>query len=476
MNIVLIDDDEVFSILFKKILENTEIKANIYSFINGSSFLAYGNFELIDFLFIDFNLPDFNALGLIATLQSSAFNAPIVVLTGMGDEKKAVNIMKAGAFDYLLKDEINTELIKHVIRSGLQLFKARKEEKEVQLKLIESEKRYRTLIETMEEGLVQLNCDEEIISANQKFCSILGLRLHEVIDKKLDNVLVFGLGHQMSNSLFSNNLDKLIGNQQEFKLLHKNGSIIWVLCTGSSLYNSDGESIGSFFIFNDITDRKEVEMRILNTVIETQEIERKRISEDLHDGIGQKLTAVMLNLSVIDSPELSIKNKIAFDNCVNFVDEAILETRNLSHMLLPKVLHDFGFIYAVEDIVEKMNITKELSIEFYYSKSELYHFNIDINMFRIVQEAISNSIKHGKSDCISIHLDNRAALLHLYIVDNGVGFDAENFDIVSGLGLLNIKKRAEFLGGSVEIKSNLGKGTSIEITVPKKLKNKHLVK
>ena len=205
-----------------------------------------------------------------------------------------------------------------------------------------------------------------------------------------------------------------------------------------------------------------------HAVIEAEERERKRIAGDLHDGVGQIMSAAKMNLSMMSS-ELSFSNKeqkLAFDKAMDLVDEGCREVRTVSHNIMPNALLKSGLTSAIREFVNKLD-QRVIKVNLY---SEGLNERIDTKtesvLYRIVQESVNNVIKHSGAEALDISLIKDEDGISVTIEDNGKGFDTSDKDKFSGIGMRNIQSRVDYLKGTVEWDSAPGKGTVVAIHIP----------
>lgn len=204
-------------------------------------------------------------------------------------------------------------------------------------------------------------------------------------------------------------------------------------------------------------------------VIEAEEKERMRIARDLHDGVGQSLSAAKLNLSSLESKlkQIDLETQSALKNAIDLVDESVKEVRAVSHSMMPNALMKSGLVAAVREFINKLSTIKNLKIDLDITGlNERLEPSTETVLFRVLQEIVSNIIKHANANHITIQLIKDGSELTIMIEDNGVGFDTAQMNEFSGIGLKNIYSRIEYLKGSVNFDSVPGKGTTVVIEVP----------
>ncbi len=226
-------------------------------------------------------------------------------------------------------------------------------------------------------------------------------------------------------------------------------------------------------VIRDITKRIEVEQMLENErlksfswVIDGQEIERQRLSRELHDGLGQSLIAIKLRLEgAIDSADEKTRRTI--NEIRSLFDNAIDEVRRISNDLMPTGLQEFGIEVALRKLCSKLNESSGVEVVFF---AENIPAKIDMKttlyLYRISQEAINNSLKHAQASQISVSLYADENFIDLIVADDGKGFTFDMTHKYVGNGLYNMSERVSMLGGTYEVKSEIGKGTMIITKIP----------
>lgn len=207
-------------------------------------------------------------------------------------------------------------------------------------------------------------------------------------------------------------------------------------------------------------------------LLEGQEAERKRMSRELHDGIGQMLTGLKLQLEQFkEVPFVSLKQQQNYSDLTQLLSETIDATRMVSFSLMPTTLQDFGVAASIRLLANQLNRVSGLKID-----TQQVHdirrvaSQTEISLYRIVQEAFNNAIKHAQATQLSASLTLQASNILLVIQDNGQGFEPKakvrNQQNMTGNGLSNMRTRTELLGGKLTIQSTMGGGTIITVKIP----------
>lgn len=198
----------------------------------------------------------------------------------------------------------------------------------------------------------------------------------------------------------------------------------------------------------------------LQTIVKTQEEVQQRIARDLHDGLVQVLGAAKMSLQAIgpETDKSTVQKQVR--NASGIIDEAVNEARSISHEALPYSLLKDGLVSALDELFARSLASYKFDRSFDVTVSD----QVAINVYRIVQELVNNVKKHAPAAHVAVSLQIAAKEIRLYFVDNGPGYDTRVAS--DGAGLSNIRTRAELLGGSILLRSKVGRGTQAELTVP----------
>ncbi len=212
---------------------------------------------------------------------------------------------------------------------------------------------------------------------------------------------------------------------------------------------------------------KQQEMKA-RAILEAEENERQRIAKDLHDGVGQMMSAAKMNLSAIES-EIKFTDegqKLSFETIIGLVDESCREVRTVSHIMMPSALLKNNLSTAIHDFVNKLS-NKSLHVHVYTEGlDQKLDSNIETVLYRVIQECVHNAIKHAGATTLDISLVRDKEGISGTIEDNGKGFDPADKEKFEGIGLKNILTRIAYLRGTVDFDSAPGRGTVVALYVP----------
>jgi len=211
----------------------------------------------------------------------------------------------------------------------------------------------------------------------------------------------------------------------------------------------------------------EKQREVRKALILGEEQERKRVAQELHDGMGSLLSTLRLNAEAIDLSEkkLNEKEQNAYANVIELIDRACTELRAISHDMLPIGLDQFGIGKTLEMLIRKINSTGELKINLdVFDMDKRFSKDTELAIYRIIMELINNIMKHAKATQASIQLVNRDDMLSILVEDNGIGLDKSK--ALHGIGLVSIQTRVEALNGEMNIDTIKGQGTTFNIEIP----------
>lgn len=338
--------------------------------------------------------------------------------------------------------------------------------------LHESEKRYKEIIDSITDYVYQviIHDDNETTTIYADSCySVTGYHAVEFQD---DPFLWSNIIYHKDRDLVTDFIRKIIteytfDHRIEHRIIHKDGSMKWIDNTIVIHRGINGELKGYDGVIRDITERKTAEIEITNLnrhIIKLQEDERQRVAQDLHDGVGQTMLAAKISIDTYKQNPARFSDQL--DIGLSFITRASNELREVYSGLYPTILNDLGLEMSIKwlifNILEKADIKVETSINII----NRFQNELNVCIYRIVQEIISNILKHAYATKIDINLlenDNEIAII---VKDNGIGFNVGNYKKkISGYGLANIKSRVSGFNGKMTIENNDPQGTIIDITL-----------
>ncbi len=332
--------------------------------------------------------------------------------------------------------------------------------------------------ESIPGGIAGFDLAGQQIYVNRVFCEMVGWPEAELIGAKYP--FKYWPPGDMANAAADIQLllsGDVPSDGIELLFVRKSGERFWGLVTGTKLMDSEGQPIGYLVSVADISAQKHAEhaMRALSSrLVDRQESERKFVAQELHDGLGGKLTAVKYSIEKIINELQQTKNPLErpLQDILAIVHDAIDETQRIYRNLHPAILDDLGLNAALRSLCREFmevytSITIEADIEVQENR---VHDPLKILIYRILQEALNNVAKHSQAGKVQVSLRSVKNEIELVVKDNGRGFDLSEVHAVDfqerGVGLESIKERTAIFGGSLEIQSQSGQGTMIRVTWP----------
>jgi signal transduction histidine kinase len=268
----------------------------------------------------------------------------------------------------------------------------------------------------------------------------------------------------------------------------KNGEEFPVLLSTSVVRDDVGAPIALVGISRDITEQKLLQQqldeaqrqrsaglrRFATSVQRAQEEERERISRELHDDLCQRLSGIKFRAEVLEDEVRPLNKRVSrqLREFKHELDRSITEVRRISSNLRPSVLDDFGLVIALKLLCKDFEKVHAIKMTFQLANPAPRYMdrNIEIALYRIAQEALSNIARHAAASSAALHLMPRGSTIQLIVEDDGKGFNQEDTARAKGsghgLGLISMRERTELLGGSFDIDSACNKGTTIAVTIP----------
>ena len=439
--------------------------------------LAEGGWDLI---LADYWLPSFTGLEAVEAVRKVDPLLPFILISGTLGDERAIESLKSGATDYVLKDNLARLLV--VVRRALAEHRERLQHLATQRALEESEARFDRAVRGSTDGLWDWNPDTGRIYYSPRFRALLGWA---------------GRENDAEISLFRNALhpedaqrilraidDNLAGGppfHEELRLRQPDGTYRWFLGRGETARGADGRTRHFSGSITDISQRRQFEeslraahrrlQRLSRRAIELLENERRHLARELHDEIGQVLTAVKINLESVARRISDPALKEPLRDSVEITSTALAQVRRLSLDLRPAQLDDLGLVAALRGHADRQAAVGRFTAHFETrGLPKRLNTKIETACFRVSQEALTNILRHARAANVWIDLSADQNQVTLTVRDDGVGFVVEDGTnrATNGesLGLLSMEERIALIGGSLTVQSQPGKGTEVRARVP----------
>jgi len=398
------------------------------------------------------------------------FDTPVVYLTAYSDDTTLQRAKITEPYGYILKPFQERELYTTI---EMALYKHK-----IERKLKENERWVATLLKSIGDAVIATDTSKLITFMNPVAEALTGWKHEEAVGKPIKDVFKIineKTGKEVEESATRLLQDRVVtGITNHAVLIAKDGTKRPIDDSCAPIRDDKGRIIGVVLTFRDITETKRMQDSILksekqlrnlsSSILSAQEQERKRISRELHDDLGQILTAVLLDISRAEKQEtiLSSSSYGFLEHIRVGIKEALQRVRSLSAILRPGILDQLGLKAAVISFLEEIQEQTGLKIieEMQVDQSNIPE-SVSIAIYRILQEATTNIVKHAEAKQVIVKLQSDSKTISISIKDDGKGFKLESLPIDKGLGLLGMKERAEWLGGVFKIESAHSRGTSI---------------
>ena len=347
------------------------------------------------------------------------------------------------------------------------------ERKRVEVALRESEERYRELFENARDAIYVHDLEGNYISVNRAAEILTGYRREEIVGHNFVE-FVAADDIRFGRKTFYAKLAEHGETSFEVDVIAKDGRRVPVEVRSRAIYEN-GVMVGVQGIARDITERKLAQdalQMFSRQLIEAQEDERRRISRELHDQIGQILTAIKMNLHTVNNVHYTSEIGSYVKDNIEAVDEALRLVRDLSVDLRPPVLDDFGLVTALCWYVDRYTRRTGLKVDVVIElpdPNQRFSRDLETACFRIAQEGLTNVVRHAQAGQAWLSLVKEGNVLLLSVKDDGKGFDLKSLrkqaPRAATLGLVGMQERAHAAGGTIEIKSAISEGTEVRFSV-----------
>ncbi|MGE4288282.1 MAG: PAS domain S-box protein, partial [Salinivirgaceae bacterium] len=355
--------------------------------------------------------------------------------------------------------------------------------KQAETELNKSEKQLQHIFDNSPAIMFLLNNDMEIVRFNKTSTEFSGIDPKKIMQSRQGYLLncinslnephKCGQTDNCANCSLHKTVQQSIKNHEtmmkvktEMNLVKNGQRAHFTFLVSSSIVIFDKELL-YLVTLEDITELKKMEQALLNTVIQTEESERKRIAQDLHDGIGPLLSTVKLYAQTyINSKNRELKNTIK-EQFLSTLNDAINQVSLISNNLSPHVLNDFGLNAAIQRIIDKTQFVYPITFDYSFLLKNELKPEYNITLYRLVLELINNTLKHAQASLIKIHIEERNQILYLDFMNNGKIFNFEKSkNAGKGMGLFNIISRIQSLGGKVTFNAGKEQGVTYLMEIP----------
>ncbi len=436
-----------------------------------------------DLILSDYHLPHFNGGVALALAQERCPDVPFIFVSGAIGEEVAIDNLRRGATDYVLKDRISRlgPAVKRALREAAEVRELRQAEKALR----QSEQNYRLLVGSIPAVVYKGYLDWSVDFFDRKIEELTGYKKKEFDSRRLKWVDLM-VPEDVPSAKKAIKRARRVGGAyyREFRIRTRDDRILWIQDRGQMIFNAKGEVEFFSGVFFDATEAHRAKMTVLESeqrlrylsseLLTAQERERKRISMELHDEVGQSLTVMKLRTRAIEKglrPDEQPDLKQECLELLEYLDQVIDNVRRLSRDLSPSILEDLGLLAALKYLVDGLG--KYLPVEQSFEVQDLnglFPLESQIIIYRILQECLHNITKHAGPCTVSVALRQEGGSVIFNIEDDGLGFDVTQISRRDasrrGLGLAALYERSRMLGGSCQVWSRQRAGTKIVCRIP----------
>ena len=380
-----------------------------------------------------------------------------ILLTAYSDINSVIDAINKGSVYRYVTKPWNDYDLKLTIENAYQLFHLEEQNNKLNVK-------YKRIFSESSDPILLFDTKGQIIDFNKSATTMFGSNSNNINFLNINSII-------KDKRIVEQLLEKLkiygVINSFECQLHSNNKEIRTCLLSVNKITNNFGTIISYQATIKDITQHIEMSQLLLKKTIETQEQERERIAQDLHDGVGQSLVAIKMHLESLKdnyNQNNSIKNEL--ETIPKILKDTIEDLRRICFNTLPLILQEHGLIKTIEELQSKVyNAGFKITFDYKNDFSKITK-SLEISIFRIIQEFVNNSIKHSEATEVIIDLESKSNKITLNLKDNGTGFNINNLDINKGAGLKNIQNRINYFRGEIKMNSIINKGTEFDIAFP----------
>jgi two-component system, NarL family, sensor histidine kinase UhpB len=488
MNILYLEDAAHDVELVERMLRKSGFLFHLMQVDNQAEFETGLATFVPDVILSDHSLYQFNSLDAIRIFKSYQLDIPFILVTGTVSEEFAVNILKEGADDYILKS--NLSRLPNAITNALEKSKLEREKRLYIKEIMVNEALLKEAEHLAGFGSWKVDLMNKNVLWSEETYRIFGYNPHEVESGWRTFLNHVHNDDRARMEIAIENLPQQAESMEtECRIIDNKGELKHICLKIVVKRNADNVAVQLVGFIQDITGRKEAEQKLLKSfqavaqlegelaqqrlnqqklitevTIQAQEKERNELGNELHDNINQILSTVKMYLGICND-RIEAREEL-LGKSYDYLNIAIEEIRKLSKTLVTPTLGDIGLAEALDELAYGINLQKTITVKMInkMSAGEKLGNNMELMLYRIVQEQLTNIQKHSKASEAVILLQKDNNIIILSVSDNGIGFDPAVK--AQGIGLKNISSRVQFYSGDMKIISAPGKGCRLEIQIP----------
>ena len=512
--ILLIEDDEVDAQSFQRALKKTELSHSLIITNNATEGLKHLQNQVFDCIFLDYQLPGEDGLQVLLKMRELEIKIPVAVMTSQGDEKIAVEMIKSGAFDYFTKSEINSDKISKVVLTGIRLSNAERQRNIAEKEIIENNSRLNAILESTKNLIYAVDKDLRLISFNSSFKENVEhlLKLHGIVKSDI-SLQDLPIAYDRKTSIIANVNRCLKGEQfqvlEQVSFSNAVSEIPWYETTFNPIINELGEVTGVAIFSQDVTENKKFEYELLearNAAIAAAKTKSEFLSNMSHE-IRTPMNAI-IGLSELLLEEgytgTTLENlksiKYSADNLLVIINDIL----DFSKIEAGKIIFE-----SIDfDIRHRMSELKRTFDYHFHEKGLGYEVTVEdevppaligdpYRLNQILFNLVGNALKFTANGKVTVHVtleQHAGAIMYVRfdVKDTGIGIPKDKQDTIfesftqanadttrkyggTGLGLAITKNLTLLQGGSIDVQSEVGKGTRFSVIIPYSIGHKKII-
>jgi two-component system, NarL family, sensor histidine kinase UhpB len=480
LRILLVEDSPEDALLVRAVLERSGVIAECKRVDTIPALRKALQTEHWDIILADYQLPTLTGIDALEMSQAMGIDAPFIIVSGMIGEERAAAAMKAGADDYVLKE--NLARLAPAVERAFREADIRRHEKRAQAELARREAQLNEA-----QALAHIGSWDWEIAVNRVSWSDELYRIFKLDPQQFNGTYEGFLQfvHPDDRAETGRRVARALEEHKAYSVEHRivrPDNCIRVLHTrGRIVRDAAGRPMRMHGTSQDVTELKEAERAareagvrlkaLSRRLLALQETERRNVARELHDEFGQALTAVKMNLSAIKRSSNPDTREKRVDDSIQLVERLVQSVRTLSLNLRPPLLDDFGLQSALKWYVGEQAKRSGIDIRFVAPSSvPRTEPAVETTCFRVAQEAITNVLRHAKATTATVELRLEPDALVLLVRDNGIGLDPTAVQAQAhaghSLGWAGMQERVSLVGGQFECQSAPGKGTELRVRLP----------
>lgn len=428
--------------------------------------------ETWDIVIADYSIPGFCGLAVLNQLQKRRLDVPFILVSGTIGETVAVEAMRAGAHDYIMKEHLT--LVPPAVRRELQEAENRRQHRR-------AEERFKIVSEVTTDIIYEWDLATDRVEWYGGVEEALGYRSGDIGHTIADWLkCVHPDDRARCREMVERRRKATFSVYEHYRICSRNGTTLYWLDRGAPILDRAGDPVRWVGGCSDVTESKYAEKRLseyqnrlksLATELSlAEERERRRVAEGVHDNICQRLALAKLDIQSLQQTFSDVNAIRQLERLCQSVDTIIEQSHTLTFELSNPVLYQVGLEAAVESWLGR-NIQGKYGIDYEFNanlKGLRPEEDMSVFLFQSIRELVTNVVKHAESKTLKVRLEAVGDAIEIQVEDDGIGFDVKSKEVseTGGFGLFSVRERLEYLGGRLEVISSSGQGTKVTLVSP----------